>query len=664
MKKKITALLLTLIMLCITAAACAATGLPQTRETKITMQFTREGNSLPITDGVAVGESLEVTITVENTTVWDFPGKMVMYDPAGKLVTDFPEPELKAGERVEWTGTWTVTEKDAADGQITYTIRYSYKDENGQPRRKNIHFSRNIRIRDGKSEEPEATPEPTMTVTPEPTPTATPEPTPRPEDRPKVILYSVTKPNEELGFIGVSCIDEAGNRWGVQNADLDIDYTQEELLRLLAERRDMEKAGNLDSLLYGDERYIEAGVIRDLISMADTVKEDGGAPEKTGYDGDANLIYALQYDADGNPAPVLLGANGSEVYENKDPNAQTLYAFMWEHQYLYEPCGYAAEGLTPHGFEPVSVRQFFGLENVDGQTAVITAAMQDCEEGPIEVKLTEKDREKVRAILERGIIIGKQNAWVLTGGTMCYYFHDAQGGYLGCIETYKEDGLAVSNDGMYRMSLLPAGTENLPEEEKQLLRIRIAGIDLELGKSTPRDVIRTGWYCQRETDGCFSFHEEEGDGEIYLYTRENSPDEPIISISCQFAYTIPVEYCGFDGIVDPDNPKDTDTIWRMKVIEDLKKEIAENNEDEDDYNLSVDPYEGDDEDERGDGLYWGSLKAWMLTLGERDEDTDIGTVVRTTLSDGHTLRLFTAESPVSLSLGETNYIQLGPDKVW
>ena len=46
-KKKITALLLTLIMLCISAAACAATGLAQAQETKITMQTVREENKLP-----------------------------------------------------------------------------------------------------------------------------------------------------------------------------------------------------------------------------------------------------------------------------------------------------------------------------------------------------------------------------------------------------------------------------------------------------------------------------------------------------------------------------------------------------------------------------------------------------------------------------------------
>ena len=656
MRKRITALLLVLAMACTAAAAFAASGLAKKQETKITMQFAPEEESLPNTAGVTAGDKLRVTITVENTTEQDFLGKMRLYDPAGNLVADFPEPVLKAGERVEWSGTWTVTDQEAADNRITYTIRYGYRDENGQAQRKLKHFSKKIQIKAAQAEAPEETPEPT--------PTAAPEPTPRTEDRPEIVLFSVTKPNEELGMIGVCCIDRTGDCWSVQNADLDTDYTEEELLQLMQERRGMELSVNMDSTLYADERYIDAGVIRDLKSMADTVEEAPGAPEKTGYDGDANLIYAMQYDGDGHPKPVLLGANGSEVFENKDPNAQALYDFMWANQFLYEPCGYAEEGLTPHGFEPVSARQFFGLENVDADTAVITAAMQDCEEGPIKVELTDADRKKVLAILERGIIIGKQNAWVTTGGTMCYYFQDEKGEYTGCIETYKEDGLAVNNTGMYRLSLLPESTENLTEKEKQLLKIRIAGIDLELGKSTPRDVIRSGWYCHREQDGCFTFHEEDGDGEIYLYTREGSPDEPIISVSCQFAYTIPVEYCGFDGIVDPDNPEDMDTIWRMKILEEIQAEILENGEDADEYNLSIDPFEGDDEDERGDGLYWEGLRMWMLTLGKEEGDMDNGTSVQVTLSDGHVLGLFTASSPVSLSMGHNDYIRLGPAKVW
>ena len=103
-------------------------------------------------------------------------------------------------------------------------------------------------------------------------------------------------------------------------------------------------------------------------------------------------------------------------------------------------------------------------------------------------------------------------------------------------------------------------------------------------------------------------------------------------------------------------------MWRIRELEKLKAEIKENGEDPDDYKLSIDPFEGDDEDERGDGLYWDAMKEWILTLGERDEDSDNGTTVRLTLSDGHTLSLFTAESPVSLSLGDRHYIRLGPDE--
>ena len=40
---------------------------------------------------------------------------------------------------------------------------------------------------------------------------------------------------------------------------------------------------------------------------------------------------------------------------------------------------------------------------------------------------------------------------------------------------------------------------------------------------------------------------------------------------------------------------------------------------------------------------------------------DNGTAVNVTLSDGHLLRMFTANSPVSLSLGHRDYIRLGPE---
>ena len=192
--------------------------------------------------------------------------------------------------------------------------------------------------------------------------------------------------------------------------------------------------------------------------------------------------------------------------------------------------------------------------------------------------------------------------------------------------------------------------------------MRIGGVDYELGKSTPRDLIRNGWYCSVEFDGSFDFTDENASGDIYVYTRGGGVDEPIISVNCHFAYTLPVEYCGFDGIVDPDNPEDTDTVWRIKYLEKLRQEIAENGEDEDDYNLNIDPYAEDDEDEKGDGLYWTGMEEWLKTLGEEEEEEDNGMTIRVKLSDGHTLRLFTSESPVSVTLSDPKYIRLGPEK--
>ena len=51
----------------------------------------------------------------------------------------------------------------------------------------------------------------------------------------------------------------------------------------------------------------------------------------------------------------------------------------------------------------------------------------------------------------------------------------------------------------------------------------------------------------------------------------------------------------------------------------------------------------------------------MKTLGEADDDEINGLTVNVTMSDGHTLRIFSDDSPVSLSLGDKEDIRLGPE---
>ena len=643
MKKVLIVLLLTMVIVCCSAVACAEA--PKKGQVKISMTFTGFEHKTPV---VSVGEKIWLTIKVQNTSGEDFASEMYLFDPAKQNIHQFPL--LKAGESAEWLGNWTITEEQAVTGKLTYRIQYIYLDENGQRIRAAKNFTKRITV------VPEAE------ATPEPTPTATPEPTPRPEDRPRIVAYSVLKPDEKDEPISLCCLDEAGDLW---ETDTMIPETDEEILEVLLGRQGMRLIQNMTGPYYFDDRYPEASWFRDLAVMADLVPEAEVRPKKTGVDLGTNEIWAMQYGPDEQPKPVLLGVSGSAVYENTDPNAQALYLIMWrmERDIVGLRYGFAAEGFTPHGFAITSVRDFFGLQNVDAETAVITGCLTDCETGLIEAKMTEEDREKARVLLERGVVIGKDNPWMVTGGTMRYEFRDAEGNYLGCIETYGQDALAVGNDGMYRLSILPPAAGDLAEAEAKLLDIRIGGVDYTLGKSTPRDLIRDGWYCTIGNDGTFIFPDMKGYGEFYVRTPNGSVDEPISSIQCQFAYEMPIEYGGFDGYVNPDDPEDMDTVWRIKHIEALKEEIRANGEDESDYRLSVDPWEGCDEDEKGTGTYWDAMEDWIRTLGE-EEDWDNGTAVDLDLSNGYSLWIFTAKSPASVSFGYKGYIRLGPEKDW
>ena len=469
------------------------------------------------------------------------------------------------------------------------------------------------------------------------------------EDNPRVIMYAIVKEKPDSETFNVCLIDEEGDVWTSRN---DLTEQEGDLLQLLAERRDMKS----DSLLYNAEngRDVLEDRFKDLTAMADLVEKANGDAVPTGADTDEERVYALKYDADGNAEPVLLGVCGSAVFENKDRNAQALYQFMLQFQYLTPPCGWAAEGLAPHGFQTVSVREFFGLENVDAETAVITAAMSDCETGFIDVRLTEEDRKKVLALLERGLVIGKHDPWMVTGGTMNYFFYDETGNCIGSIATYEEDSLAVGPDGMYTLSLLPESTEGLPEAEEQLLHLKINGTDYEIGKSTPRDLIRNGWICTFDYEGAFAFTDEEGKEPFYIRTERGSVDEPIRTIDCRSADEISFEYCGFDGVVDPDNPEDMDTIWNQKLLEEWKAQHPELYSDSDDGDESED-------EEEGDGVFWGPMELWMKTLGEADDDEMNGLTVNVAMSDGHTLQIFSDDTPVYLSLGDKELIRLGPE---
>ncbi len=66
-----------------------------------------------------------VSITVYNHSDEDRPGPLALYDPNGEMIEEFGTPTLKAGERLEWTGTWFVTQEQIDAGEVRFGVRYT-----------------------------------------------------------------------------------------------------------------------------------------------------------------------------------------------------------------------------------------------------------------------------------------------------------------------------------------------------------------------------------------------------------------------------------------------------------------------------------------------------------------------------------------------------------
>ena len=605
MKKAIIALTLVLLILCCAAAGCAE-GKAKRNQLKIKMEMSVPGtnNATP-----KAGDTVQVKLWIQNASGADFASGMYLFDPAKKKAGELPL--LKDGESAEWTGEWTITEEQAQTGKVSYRLQFYYFDENGEKKPSYNNLNKSINPV-GQRAAAEYAP---------------------------VFLYCVQDRSETDGTISVICIDEEGVVWRTAEADLKPGYSGEDLMRLIQERRGMaRRAETLLSAAYGMYTRDE---LKEMAQRAAAVPAAEGTPEETGVNTDETAICALKNGEDGHTESILLGMSGRRLFENTDPDAQALYQFMWTQLYwevdTFRPSyGFAAEGVAPYGFRTVSVREFLGLEKVDAATVVMTAKENDCEAGPKEIPVTEKDREWALEMLERGIITRKVNDLSVTGNTTSYLFHTADGEYLGSIELYR--GLAVASDGMYQMSLPTESTENLPEEEQKHLTLKVGGFDYQLGKTTPRGIIRDGWKCMLSDYGTYRMENADGTERFFVHCTGDSLDEPIYSISSSAVSGIVPEYCGFDGYQDPENPEDPDTVWREKA----REAAGENGEDA--YGEYNPPF---------GGLYY-----WLSTgiLGEVYQDPDYlgGKItVDVTLSDGRRLQIKLTEwEPVSLVLRE------------
>ena len=528
MKKRL--MILAVVLLAAMAWLCPAGAESKQRDMKIGMILS--------STTVSEGETIRVQITLTNTSGKDFPGPAKLFGPNGKKIKDFSEPVLKDGESVSWEGDWTVTEKQLNEGRITYTVRYPAMDENGVSRNHAKHFSKKITA-------------------------AQPDTEPAPEDFAEVLLYGVCQSDSAADRVSVGCVDTAGDVWLAEQADVEWPCTDEAIREMLKTRRQMKKYENAVNMEADGTVTGEAWFAGDVPAMLDAIPLPEEKPRETGTDAGLEAVFGLRKNAAGEEESVLLGMAGSYMYENPSPDAQRLYLYMWRLMTLDEifsvSGGYAAEQTSPQGFRGVPVREFYGLADGDLGKASVSAVYLDAEGGPREKELTPEEAEELRALAERGMIIRKENRWSMPEDVLTCTFTDEQGKELGQIRLFSytvktnEDGenviatLAAAEDGMYQTALMPEPVDSLTEEELRMLTVTIKGVDYTVGKSTPRDLIRSGWNCFPELIGAFTFENPETDSTIEVRTAGCSLDEPIISISCEEDGVIGVPGAGQEG---------------------------------------------------------------------------------------------------------------------
>ena len=120
-------LLLALVLGIALVLLCASAALADD-PMKVSMELSTNKFSAP--------KSIKVSITVTNVGDVDMPGPVKLFYPSGKQVEEFGSPTLAVGASKNWSGDWTVTQKELEAGKITFKIKYvvysDEVDENGE----------------------------------------------------------------------------------------------------------------------------------------------------------------------------------------------------------------------------------------------------------------------------------------------------------------------------------------------------------------------------------------------------------------------------------------------------------------------------------------------------------------------------------------------------
>ena len=141
-------------------------------------------------------------------------------------------------------------------------------------------------------------------------------------------------------------------------------------------------------------------------------------------------------------ASILLGGSGDDWCENTDPSAQALYLAL-RNCFPGVKSYWGEKGMSPLGFQAVSVPVFCGYWGTDFDGARWTRAELDCEAGLGE----ETEMDAAPEWIVNGMVTGKASSMGTTGGTTVYTCYDADGLPLASFEFYGD--LLVRSDGMY-----------------------------------------------------------------------------------------------------------------------------------------------------------------------------------------------------------------------
>lgn len=251
---------------------------------------------------------------------------------------------------------------------------------------------------------------------------------------------------QQMGWgdrVQFGCVDKNGTVWTVSYDSAygaNFPYKIDEVIDFVSKPGVMENMGTLSH-----------DALFTLESLVYNTEDQGTKMRGAANDAGLETSYAVTYDKNGEATYILLGASGDSVFENLDPDAQALYLdlrILFPNVTSYASLGYGMGlGMGPVGFMPVPIWEYCGYSTKNLSTATVKGYMEDCEEGPIPLELTQEQQQTIINLAMNGYVTGKINAISQTGGFYSYVLVNENDEYLVSLSFC--DGLLYLNDGMY-----------------------------------------------------------------------------------------------------------------------------------------------------------------------------------------------------------------------